>query len=726
MINSSNSKLQVAKQRKRNDVELSAAVLGKLFSSRVPLPSGLIGGGRVGEVVALLAGLLNFEQRPVQTDESKSELSQVSQALAGSDIRTREVTLDRGWINRNAMNMVVSTTRGLAVVTPGPQLRPMLLEVNGEPQNITQEMALDISTSALEIIRPLPQGSPSMWKLMLLSLSGSRRDMYFAVIATVLIGLLGLAIPVATDVIFTSVVPTGEVARLGAIFVVLVLLASASAVMVYTRTYLFIRISDMLDMTITGGILDRILRLPLSRLRDWTSARISLVLRISQDLQVLVSDTLNIGLLSFLFVLLNGVLMLVILPSLGIVAISFGVILLIITWFMIRHEREAMEREQQAKDHLAEATLDLIRGWIPVRLSNGETSAFGRWASAFAAHRTALNARWSSEIRTDLLRLIFLGAVSLAFVWTAYLLPYGEVTPAKFLAFLSTFSQFSLGIVGLTLTIRSFAQASVGISHYRPLLDIKPESGARHEDPGVLTGAIEFRSVGFRYGVEFPWVLRDVNFTVKPHEFVAIVGTSGSGKSTLLRLMLGFEQATQGVVAYDGTDISMLNVEAVRKQFGVVLQSSLLIPGTIRENISITTGPIPDSQLWELLERVEVADVVRSLPIALDTVIDEGAYVLSGGQRQRILLARAMAHSPAVLFLDEATSALDNISQKAVADRIGALGMTRIVIAHRLSTIESADKIIVLDKGAVAQIGTYSELISEQGLFAELVARQEL
>ena len=242
----------------------------------------------------------------------------------------------------------------------------------------------------------------------------------------------------------------------------------------------------------------------------------------------------------------------------------------------------------------------------------------------------------------------------------------------------------------------------------------------------MLTGAIELRGVSFRYADDFPKVLNDVNFTVGPGDFIAIVGSSGSGKSTLLRLMLGFEAATQGLVAYDDTDLSMMDLNAVRRQFGVVLQSSLLLPGTIRENISVTTGSVSDAQLWQVLEQVDLYSFVEGLPLGLDTVIDEGAHVLSGGQRQRMLLARALAHAPAVLFLDEATSALDNISQKAVSDRIENLGITRIVIAHRLSTIEAADKIIVLDKGSVVQTGTYSELVNQPGFFSQLVARQEL
>ena len=158
----------------------------------------------------------------------------------------------------------------------------------------------------------------------------------------------------------------------------------------------------------------------------------------------------------------------------------------------------------------------------------------------------------------------------------------------------------------------------------------------------------------------------------------------------------------------------------------MVLQSSLLLPGTLRDNLTVSSGPLPDSRLWELLEQVSLDAWVRALPLGLDTSVDEGSTILSGGQRQRLLLARAIAGNPAVLFLDEATSALDNVTQAAVTATIASLGMTRVVIAHRLSTVQDVDHIVVLDQGRIAESGDYATLAAADGIFAELVRRQEL
>jgi len=191
-------------------------------------------------------------------------------------------------------------------------------------------------------------------------------------------------------------------------------------------------------------------------------------------------------------------------------------------------------------------------------------------------------------------------------------------------------------------------------------------------------------------------------------------------------MLLGFDFPRRGLVMFDDSDLSGLDLAAVRKQFGVVLQSSLLLPGTIRDNIVVSSGPLPDTQIWQLLDRVEVGDSIRAMPSGLDTPVDENSTLVSGGQRQRILLARALANDPVILLLDEATSALDNLTQEAVTRNIAALGMTRIVIAHRLSTIRNADLILVLDQGEIVESGSYDQLINVGGLFSELVSRQEI
>lgn len=178
-----------------------------------------------------------------------------------------------------------------------------------------------------------------------------------------------------------------------------------------------------------------------------------------------------------------------------------------------------------------------------------------------------------------------------------------------------------------------------------------------------------------------------------------------------------------GAIYYDGQDMLGLDVERVRRQIGVVLQSSQLITGNILSNI-IGSLPLSVDDAWEAARLVGLNEDIAEMPMGMHTLVGNGSSTLSGGQRQRLLIARAIVSKPRILFFDEATSALDNRSQALVSASLERLQATRIVIAHRLSTIINADRIFVIDDGRVVQSGTYAELVKQRGLFAELVRRQ--
>ncbi len=241
------------------------------------------------------------------------------------------------------------------------------------------------------------------------------------------------------------------------------------------------------------------------------------------------------------------------------------------------------------------------------------------------------------------------------------------------------------GLVGQFFTIQPH------IEQLKPILEATPETSEDKIDADVLTGAI--------------------------------VGKSGCGKSTLLRLMLGFEQPKSGAIYYDGQDLSELSVSSVRSQMGVVLQNGQLMSGDIFTNIVGTTALTP-KDAWEAAEAAGLDDDIKKMPMGMQTVISEGSSNISGGQRQRILIARALAAKPSILIFDEATSALDNRTQAIVTASLNKRHVTRIVVAHRLSTIRDCDRVIVLDRGRIAESGTFDELVARGGIFAELVKRQ--
>ena len=245
--------------------------------------------------------------------------------------------------------------------------------------------------------------------------------------------------------------------------------------------------------------------------------------------------------------------------------------------------------------------------------------------------------------------------------------------------------------------------------------DVPEEGGLRVPD-----------SAQFSYSEDGPIILDNLTFSVRPGEYVALVGKSGCGKSTILRLLLGFETPDSGSVFYGPYDVQDVNLRSLRHQIGTVLQDGKLFMGDIASNITISTPSATLDDAWEAAEIAGVADDIRKMPMGMQTLVTEGGGGVSGGQRQRLMIARAVCGKRRILIFDEATSALDNITQKHVIESLDKLNCTRIVVAHRLSTVRHCDRILVMDHGTIAEEGTYEELIEKDGLFAELVRRQRL
>jgi ATP-binding cassette, subfamily B, bacterial len=242
--------------------------------------------------------------------------------------------------------------------------------------------------------------------------------------------------------------------------------------------------------------------------------------------------------------------------------------------------------------------------------------------------------------------------------------------------------------------------------------------------PGHLRGRIAVEGVSFRYTPDGPFVLRDVSLEIEAGMKVAIVGPSGSGKSTLGRLLLGLYLPTTGRISFDGRDVKTLDLEALRRRMGVVLQDPFLLAGSLRDNIALGADDAPQEAVVDAARRAAIHDDIERMAMGYSTRVSEGGSTFSGGQRQRIVIARALLSTPAVLLLDEATSALDGLSQAVVEENLARSASTRIVIAHRLSTIADADRIIVLRKGQVVEQGTHDALLAKRAAYFDLVHSQ--
>ncbi len=222
------------------------------------------------------------------------------------------------------------------------------------------------------------------------------------------------------------------------------------------------------------------------------------------------------------------------------------------------------------------------------------------------------------------------------------------------------------------------------------------------------------------------WVLRDVSFTIEPGETVAIVGHTGAGKTTIISLLMRFYDVQKGAITIDGVDIKDMDLAELRRRFGVVLQDPFLFTGTVGGNIRLGTEWIEDEHVAKAAEDVNLADFIRTLPGGFEEEVRERGSTLSTGQKQLISFARALAHAPKILVLDEATSSVDTETEFRVRDALARMveGRTSIIIAHRLSTMQRADKIIVMHKGQVREMGTHQELLAQRGIYYKLYQLQ--
>jgi ATP-binding cassette, subfamily B, multidrug efflux pump len=244
-------------------------------------------------------------------------------------------------------------------------------------------------------------------------------------------------------------------------------------------------------------------------------------------------------------------------------------------------------------------------------------------------------------------------------------------------------------------------------------------------------GEIEFRNVWFSYrNVEEPadedWVLRDVSFRVAPGETMAIVGHTGAGKTTLISLLLRFYDVQRGEILLDGIDIRRLNIQDLRRLFGIVLQDPFLFTGTIESNIRLGTPGIDRKAVEDAACEIGLAEFIKALPQGIAEPVNERGSTLSVGQRQLINFARALAHNPRFLILDEATSSVDTKTELLIREALDRLlsGRTALVIAHRLSTIQHADRILVFHKGRLREQGAHQELLAQRGIYYRLYQLQ--
>ncbi len=365
----------------------------------------------------------------------------------------------------------------------------------------------------------------------------------------------------------------------------------------------------------------------------------------------------------------------------------------------------------------------VIRGIQKIKGMGAEKAIYYKWADMY---RQKLSLTYQQpfilKYNTEILSMISIAA-TIALLGSSMA---EDVSKEMYMTFISSYTLVMSVISSVTDIMQNFFLVSALSENIRPIFEAQNEESESLEYVEKLKGAIKAENIWFSYKDDAHGCLKGVSINIKQGERVAIVGESGCGKSTLLKILLGMEIPSEGVVSYDGKSLKTLNLRSLRGRIGSVLQFSKVFPGTITDNVIFgSTDTHDDEKIWAALDKAEIGDYIRSLPMKLDTEISESVSCgFSGGQRQRILLARAFIDDPKVLILDEATSALDNVTQTKVMENICNMKATVIMVAHRLSTVMNFDHIIMLENGLIAEEGTYRELIEKNGRFAELVKKQ--
>lgn len=644
-----------------------------------------------------------------------------------SRMRAREVALTAGWWRRPGGPLLARRAEGggwVALVPRGNHHYDLVDTFGTGRRPVNATVAATLVPAAVQFYRPLPRERVSGRAVLRFVRQDIGVDLRRLLIIGVLIGLLSLLPTVVAKVVFETVVPSGDRSRLLWLVLVMVAAAVATGGLTLVQSLSGLRLVSKGSFGLQAAVFDRLLDLPPPFFRTWMSADLASRSMGVDGLAGVVKQSLVPTVVAFFVGLFNAIILFLIQPVLALFAV---LAILLVAGAMTAGFRVIVRRENDvraANGQVVGLGVQILSAVPKLRVAHAERRAFAVWAEKFASlKRASTGAGRAQSVLTSFIAAWIPLATALVFIGTA-LLPAHTVSPGSFVAFNTSFTEVVATLVILTVSVTALAAAVPYYRRLSPIFETAVETAEVRADPGTLRGAIDVSHVTFRYDPNDPLVLDDVSFSVAPGSLVAIVGPSGSGKSTLLRLLLGFDKPVVGTVGYDQQDLATLDVRAVRRQCGVVIQGAQMTPDDVFHNI-VGTRNLTMDDAWAATRFAGIDDYVRTLPMGMHTVVNEYGGAFSGGQRQLLLLARAVAAKPRIVFLDEATSALDNRSQAVVMRNIEEMHATRVVIAHRLSTIRNADRILVLDAGRLVQEGTYEELVADQaGVFARLVHRQ--
>ena len=680
--------------------------------------------------MSIVADSLGFSlQMPreyVEDDDPREAVSQLAQTCG---LFSRQISLEPEWWLKDGPPFIGFSSQdrrpfaflkersGYLCVDPE----------SGEFTQVGQEVAARFRRHAEMLYMTLPkQITPG--GAFRQAMQGRGRDAWILISMAVLGALVSLVNPVIMGHLLVDIIPRADMSMWTTMLSALLAAAIGTAVFEAVRALALLRIEGRVDERLQSAIWTRLVSLPTSFFRDRLAGDVADRANGISLIRQLLSGATVQALMGGVFSIFTFALLFYYSWSLALCAGGLLLALSGTSWFFARAQMYHHRKAFTLQGNIDGFIFQMLSGISKLRVSHAAGYALEHWADKFSKQKreTLMARQWSAAQFAVNSTFTPLSALALfAFIYYQLIQGVEEqyFSLADFLSFNAAFGQLVVAVTGFTTALTTVATAIPLFERVQPILEAQPEPRAEGIDLREISGKIDFVNVSFRYLSEGTHALSGVSFSISPGNYVAFVGPTGSGKSTILRLLLGFEKADTGAVFIDKHDISSLNMSTVRRRMGVVLQNSQLFSGSVFDNIAGSMA-LTMGEAWAAVRAAGLEKDIQEMPMGMYTVIPEGGLSLSGGQQQRMLIARAMAHKPALMVFDEATSALDNKTQKIVQESMKKISATRVVIAHRLSTIEGADRIYVLDKGKIVEQGRYSELMEQNGTFASLARRQ--
>lgn len=690
-----------------------------------PEQSLLIAAGAVGRSLGITIC------PPAKSEDKKRVQDPLAAIARASRVRMRQLGLVGDWWKKDCGPMLTYTIEDehpVAILPLSSDRYEIFDPIKQTRTPVDARSAAKLAPTAYMFYRPLPEKDLKTWNLLQFALRGHFKELIVVLLTGILATLLGMLTPQATAILIDNAIPDADRELLVQIAAGLLAAAFGGTIFQLAQGFAIMRLETFADSSTQAAVWDRLLNLKASFFRSYSVGDLDSRVQAISEIRQRLSGTVLKTIFTSLFALLNLGLLFYYNISLALIASVVALVNIVVTIvsgvITLRKVRPLLEFQGQ----IFGVMVQLINGVTKLRVAGAEARAFAFWGKQYSHQLKLTLSTQGIEDCLAVINKLLPALTSCALFWfaaNAQVQGSQGLSTGTFLAFNAAFGTFIGGATSLSGTVVEVLQVIPLWKRAEPILKAEPEVNSSKADPGRLSGRLAVEHIIFRYRDDGPLTLDDVSIQAEPGEFIALVGTSGSGKSTLFRLMLGFDSPESGSIYYDGQDLAGLDVNAVRRQLGVVLQNSRVMSASVFENIA-SGAAISMDEAWQAAQAAGFAEDIAAMPMGMHTVVSEGGTNLSGGQRQRLLIARALVLKPRILLFDEATSALDNRTQAIVSESLNRLQVTRIAIAHRLSTIRKADRIYVFQSGRIVQQGSFEQLAKQEGLFAQLMTRQTL